>query len=207
MKQLSEKEFLFWAIRQAVSGSGNFKINKEIKTLVIYISNNDSSNKYVGKVDDKTISYTDISIDSITNDIYIKIIEGNLISRLYSDTIFKCFLNGIIINVLRDMKRYIDNRNRILSDLKKDTNEDFNNSFIYKFMDQEEAMLIKERHFIIKNSLTNDEYLLLTGETTIEKFAKSKDMSIRSSERFKKHLCAKLLIILKNNGYNQINLG
>lgn len=206
MKQLSEKEFLFWAIRQAVSGSGKFKINREIRTLVTYISNNDSSNKYVGKVGDKTISYTDISINSITNDIYIKIIEGNLMSRLYSGTIYKCFLNGVIINVLRHMKRDIDNRKRILSDLKKDIDEDFNNSFIYRFMDQEEGMLIKERLFIIKNNLKNDEYFLLTGETTIEKFAKSKDMSFRSVERLKRDLCAKLLIILKNNGYDQISL-
>jgi hypothetical protein len=208
MKELAEKEFLFWAIKQSISGVGSFTINKEIKKLVIYISNNldnnDESNKYIGKVGDKIISYTDINKLSLTNDIYVKIVEGNLMSKLQGDVVYKYFLNSIVLNVLRNMKRDIDNRKRILSDLKKDINEDFNNSFMSRFFDPEVGIMRKEMFSIIKNNTTEQEYLLLSGEISLDKFSKLRRMPLRTAERYKNKLAGKLLIILNKSGYTNI---
>lgn len=204
MKELAEKEFLFWAIKQSISGVGSFTINKEIKKLVIYISNNDESNKYIGKVGDKIISYTDINKLSLTNDIYVKIVEGNLMSKLQSNVVYKYFLNSIVLNVLRNMKRDIDNRKRILSDLKKDINEDFNNSFMSRFFDPEVGIMRKEMFSIIKNNTTEQEYLLLSGEISLDKFSKLRGMPLRTAERYKNKLAGKLLIILNKSGYTNI---
>jgi hypothetical protein len=102
------------------------------------------------------------------------------------------------------MKRDIDNRKRILSDLKKDINEDFNNSFMSRFFDPEVGIMRKEMFSIIKNNTTEQEYLLLSGEISLDKFSKLRRMPLRTAERYKNKLAGKLLIILNKSGYTNI---